>query len=174
MRFLSLIVLISLLGCVSKEGEPRVVISTNFGDMIFELSSEAPLHKENFIKEIERGTWDDASFNRLVKDFVIQAGCPDLEDGTIEADHWIDAEFSDQLTHEFGALGMGRDGNAEKKSANCQFYIVTNKEGEHRLDGDYTIFGKLIEGEDVLLAINQLALAKNIDEVSFDIKVAED
>jgi peptidyl-prolyl cis-trans isomerase B (cyclophilin B) len=171
MRILSILLLSTTFACQEQKTDSQVVISTNFGEMTFELSSEAPLHKENFIKEIKRGTWEKSSFNRIVKDFVIQAGCPDLEDGTIDADHWIDAEFSENLKHHFGALGMGRDANAEKRSANCQFYIVTNDEGLPRLDGGYTIFGYITSGEDVLRALNQLAETADIQEIPFSISL---
>ncbi|MDZ7647409.1 MAG: peptidylprolyl isomerase [Cytophagales bacterium] len=62
-------------------------------------------------------------------------------------------EFNDTLLHEYGAIGAGRDNNPGKLTARCQFYIVQNKKGEHRLDGDYTVFGKVLKGMDIVDAI---------------------
>jgi peptidyl-prolyl cis-trans isomerase B (cyclophilin B) len=132
--------------------------------MTFRLSDACPKHKSSFLKMIDEKKWEGQDFNRLVKDFVIQAGCADLEDGSIQAEYWIDAEIVDSLGHQFGALGMGRDNNASKKSANCQFYIVSNEKGVHRLDGDYTIFGQLIDGQDVLKKIN-MSIHSNTDSI---------
>lgn len=144
-----------LLGCTNSISEPvHIRMRTDYGEMVFRLSSGTPLHRDNFLHQLEKGTWEGAVFNRVVKDFVVQGGCEDLPDGRIEAASWIPGEFSDSLTHRFGALGMGRDANAAKQSADCQFYIVTHPEGLSRLNGDYTIFGQLIKGEEVLRQLN--------------------
>lgn len=141
---------------VNPESSPvKVRISTHLGDMVFRLSEATPLHRSNFLQRIDQGLWEGAQFNRIVKDFVVQGGCPDLPDGRIEAATWIPAELVDSLTHCFGALGMGRDNNAEKQSADCQFYIVTHPKGLSRLDGEYTIIGQLLEGADVLQLLNE-------------------
>ncbi len=162
-----LIALFFMLGC--QHPPDRIEMRTEMGTMIFRLSEGAPLHKANFLSELENGTWADISFNRMVPNFVIQAGCPDREDGTIDAAHWIDGEFADSLTHRFGALGMGRDANPEKRSANCQFYIVTHPEGVHRLDGDYTVFGQLLEGHEVLRRINEAVVQDSIGVLSLKV-----
>jgi len=64
---------------------------------------------------------------------------------------------------------MGRDANPEKRSANCQFYIVTHPEGVHRLDGDYTVFGQLLEGHEVLRRINEAVVQDSIGVLSLEV-----
>lgn len=130
------------------------------GEMHFRLSRATPQHRKNFIRQVKTGVLDSGYFNRLVGDFVIQGGCPDHPDGSIHAQSWINAEFVDSLTHRFGALGMGRDENAQRQSADCQFYLVSNLDGLPQLDGRYTVFGQLIRGEDVLIKLNELAKRK--------------
>lgn len=148
----------------------RIRISTDQGDMVFRLSEATPLHRDNFLRRIDQGLWEGAQFNRIVKDFVVQGGCEDLSDGRIEADSWIPPEFSDSLTHRFGALGMGRDDNAAKYSADCQFYIVTHPNGLSRLDGEYTIIGQLIEGEEVLRLLNEWETDDNAPAIALRIE----
>ena len=77
----------------------------------------------------------------------------DTPEGFNDPEYLLEPEFNETLLHEYGALGAGRDDNQDKLSARCQFYIVQNKEGLHRLDGDYTIFGKVIKGMDVIETI---------------------
>ena len=165
---LVLILLFILISC-SSDRQDKVVISTKFGEMEFRLSQATPLHKSNFITQVEAGRLSRGHFNRLVHNFVIQGGCPDKEDGSIDAEKWIPAEFQDSLRHVFGALGMGRDDNREKQSADCQFYIVTNPHGLQRLDGRYTVFGRITRGLDVLQALNTHALKNGNDSVAFEI-----
>jgi len=100
-----------------------------------------------------KGYWDSLTFNRVIPNFVAQGGCPDTPEGFNDPEYLLAPEFNDSLLHTYGALGAGRDGNPEKLSARCQFYIVQNKDGLHRLDGDYTVFGKVIKGMDVVDAI---------------------
>lgn len=128
-------------------------IETPNGEILLWLYDETPKHKASFIQLANDGYWDSLTFNRVIPDFVAQGGCPDTPEGFNDPEYLLAPEFVDDLTHVYGALGAGRDGNAEKLSARCQFYIVQNKEGEHRLDGDYTVFGKVIKGMDVVDAI---------------------
>lgn len=121
--------------------------------MLFWLYDETPLHKASFIKLASEKYWDTLTFNRVIKGFVIQGGCPDTPEGFKDSPYLIQPEFQDHIKHEYGALGAGRDENPEKLSAGCQLYIVHAKEGIPRLDGDYMIFGKMISGFKVLDAI---------------------
>jgi peptidyl-prolyl cis-trans isomerase B (cyclophilin B) len=128
-------------------------ISTPEGTILVWLYDETPKHRKSFIQLANDGYWDSLTFNRVIPDFVAQGGCPDTPDGFNDPEYLLEPEFNDKLLHEYGALGAGRDGNPQKLSARCQFYIVQNKKGEHRLDGDYTVFGKVIKGMDIVDAI---------------------
>ena len=132
-------------------------IQTPMGEMLFNLSDLTPNHKASFIKLANEHYWDTLTFNRVIKDFVIQGGCPDTPEGFSKSPYLIKPEFHDSLRHIYGAVGIGRDDNPEKLSAGCQFYIVHNKEGIPRLDGNYMIIGQVFKGWEVLDAIGNVA-----------------
>ncbi|MBK7634393.1 MAG: peptidylprolyl isomerase [Saprospiraceae bacterium] len=132
-------------------------IQTPMGEMLFTLSDLTPNHKASFIKLANEHYWDTLTFNRVIKDFVIQGGCPDTPEGFSKSPYLIKPEFHDSLRHIYGAVGIGRDDNPEKLSAGCQFYIVHNKEGIPRLDGNYMIIGQVFKGWEVLDAIGNVA-----------------
>lgn len=132
-------------------------IKTPAGEMLFWLYDETPIHKESFINLATDNYWDSLTFNRVIEDFVIQGGCPDTPEGFGDSPYLLQPEFNDSIKHVYGALGAGRDGNEAKLSAGCQLYIVQNKEGLPRLDGDYMIFGQMFKGFEVLDAIASVA-----------------
>jgi len=150
---MSLIFMSVLITCRTQKTYDIGEIKTPKGDILVWLYDETPNHKASFIQLANEGYWDSLTFNRVIPDFVAQGGCPDTPEGFNDPKYLLEPEFKENLTHEYGAFGAGRDGNAEKLSARCQFYIVQNKEGEHRLDGDYTVFGKVIKGMDIVDAI---------------------
>ena len=84
---------------------------------------------------------------------MAQGGCPDTPAGFTGSPYNLAPEFNDSLRHVYGAVGAGRDDNPQKLSAGCQFYIVANKNGLARLDGNYTVYGQVIKGMDVVEAI---------------------
>ncbi|MCK5029802.1 MAG: peptidylprolyl isomerase, partial [Bacteroidales bacterium] len=100
----------------------------------FKLYDATPLHKENFIKLIEQGYFDDLLFHRVIDGFMIQGGDPNsrnaepgkmLGDGGLE--YTIPAEFVDTIFHKKGVIAAARKGddvNPEMRSAGSQFYIV--------------------------------------------------
>lgn len=148
--FLSFILLGAMVACSAQKTYEIGEIKTPKGDILVWLYEETPNHKKSFIQLAKDGYWNSLTFNRVIPDFVAQGGCPDTPEGFNDPEYLLEPEFNEKLTHEYGAFGAGRDGNPEKLSARCQFYIVQNKEGEHRLDGDYTVFGKVIKGMDVI------------------------
>ncbi|PLX10885.1 MAG: peptidylprolyl isomerase [Marinilabiliales bacterium] len=109
-------------------------IETNYGDMIFKLYDATPLHKENFIKLIEQGYFNDLLFHRVIDGFMIQGGDPDsrnAEPGKMLGEggpgYTIPAEFVDTIYHKKGVIAAAREGdnvNPEMRSAGSQFYIV--------------------------------------------------
>lgn len=128
-------------------------IRTNLGEILFVLHDQTPRHKENFIRLASEHYWDSLTFNRVIKNFVAQGGCPDTPKGFGDFPNLLAPEFNDSLKHLYGAVGAGTDGNAQKLDPGCQFYIVANQKGLARLDGNYTVFGQVFKGMDVVEAI---------------------
>ncbi len=128
-------------------------IKTAQGEILFWLFDETPNHKKSFIELAKGKYWDSLTFNRVIKDFVAQGGCPDTPEGFSKSPYLIKPEFNAKLRHVYGAVGAGRDNNPEKLSAGCQFYIVQNKKGLARLDDNFTVFGQVFKGMDVVDAI---------------------
>lgn len=127
------------------ESKTRAVIETSEGNMTFEFFEEkAPGHVANFLKLAEDGFYDGTVFHRVISGFMIQGGCPN-GDGRGGPGYQIDAEFND-VHHEKGVLSMARA--ADPNSAGSQFFVCHGDAGF--LDGQYTAFGRLVEGEDAL------------------------
>ena len=151
-------------------------ILTPMGEIIFKFYEETPVHKASFIELANGNYWDSLTFNRVIPDFVAQGGCPDTPAGFSDSPYLLEPEFTPVARHVYGAVGAGRDGNAEKLSAGCQFYIVQNKEGEHRLDDNYTVFGQVIKGMDVIDAIVNVerdTLDEPLTPITLDVNVIE-
>jgi peptidyl-prolyl cis-trans isomerase B (cyclophilin B) len=128
-------------------------IRTNMGEILFYLYPQTPNHQASFIRLAGQHYWDSLTFNRVIKNFVAQGGCPDTPAGFKDSPYNLAPEFNDSLRHVYGAVGAGRDDNPEKLSAGCQFYIVANRNGLQRLDGNYTVYGQVFKGMDVVEAI---------------------
>ena len=127
------------------------VIETNFGNIVIQLFPDvAPGHVENFVKLAQDGFYDGTTFHRVIPDFMIQGGDPNSKDEDRSNDgqggpgFTINAEFSD-VPHKRGILSMARA--QDPNSAGSQFFIVVKD--SNFLDGQYTVFGEVIEGMDV-------------------------
>jgi peptidyl-prolyl cis-trans isomerase B (cyclophilin B) len=129
------------------------VISTSAGDMVIEFWPDvAPNTVSNFIKLAKSGFYDGTCFHRVIKGFMIQGGDPLTKDeakkgswGTGDPGYKIKAEFN-KNSHVRGVISMARSQSPD--SAGSQFFIC---HGDPKfLDGQYTAFGKLIKGDDVL------------------------
>jgi peptidyl-prolyl cis-trans isomerase B (cyclophilin B) len=129
------------------------VIKTNEGDMVAELWPEvAPKTVENFKKLAGEGFYDGTAFHRIVKGFMIQGGDPlskkdDPMVGTGGPGYKIKAEFNDR-PHQRGVLSMARSQHPD--SAGSQFFICLTREKCQHLDKQYTGFGQVVEGMDVV------------------------
>lgn len=129
------------------------IIKTSEGEMVIEFWPEvAPKTVENFKKLAREGFYDGTCFHRVIKGFMIQGGDPLTKDpskeafwGTGNPGYTIKAEFNDRK-HVRGVISMARSRHPD--SAGCQFFIC-HADAPH-LDGQYTAFGKLIKGDDVL------------------------
>ena len=98
---------------------------------IIKLYNETPLHRDNFIKLVKAHYFDGTTFNRILKNFVIQGGDPDslYDKGRVlkPEQHWIAPEFLPVLYHRRGVVAMGRDDNVTQSSFTTQFYVVDGK-----------------------------------------------
>jgi cyclophilin family peptidyl-prolyl cis-trans isomerase len=112
----------------------RVLILTNYGNLVVKLFNETPLHRDNFASKVKAGFYDSLLFHRVINNFMIQGGDPTSKKAT-DSDRLgggsapgerIAAEFRTEqgIYHRRGALAAARDNNPEKASSNCQFYIV--------------------------------------------------
>ncbi len=136
------------------EHDYRVTIHTEYGDMILMLYDDTPKHKKNFVKLAKAGVYDHITFHRVIDDFMIQTGDPDTRNKPVDYDpsiipETLPAEIRKKHKHVYGAVAAARRGNnvnPEKRSSGSQFYIVENKNGAHRLDKGYTVFGQVIKG----------------------------
>ncbi len=128
-------------------------IQTRLGEILFVLYDQTPRHKASFVKLAAEHYWDSLTFNRVIKNYVAQGGCPDTPEGFTGSPYLLAPEFNDSLKHVYGAVGAGRDDNPGQLSTGCQFYIVANKQGLPRLDNHYTVYGQVFKGMDVVEAI---------------------
>jgi peptidyl-prolyl cis-trans isomerase B (cyclophilin B) len=129
------------------------IIKTTEGEIVVEFWPDvAPKTVENFKSLANKGFYDGTAFHRVIKNFMIQGGDPLTKDlanehqwGTGGPGHHVKAEFNDR-PHVRGVLSMARSNDPD--SAGSQFFIC---HGDPRfLDRQYTAFGKLIKGDDVL------------------------
>ena len=140
--------------------EPEFDIITSKGTMRVKLYSKTPKHRDNFIKLVKENYYDSVRFHRVIEGFMIQTGDPYSRD-TAKIDLWgqggpdytIPAEFVNEYWHKKGALAAARRGdmaNPTKASSGSQFYIVHDENACLHLDGQYSIFGEVIDGLEVI------------------------
>ena len=201
----------------------KVKISTEYGDMIAILYDETPLHRDNFVKLVNEGFYNDLLFHRVMQNFMIQGGDPDSRDaapgkhlGMGGPGYTTEAEFRPELYHKKGALAAARQPdnvNPQRRSSGSQFYIsqgrpvpdqqlvmmemqrnarrdstnqlnytdeqikvYTELGGTPHLDGEYTVFGEVIEGMEVIdkIAAVQVDRANRpLQDVKMTITVVE-
>lgn len=144
-NFLTILLIFMLVACSGNqstaigknEKEQKVLIETNYGNMVVLLFNETPKHRDNFIKLVNDGFYNDLLFHRVINEFMIQGGDPNSKNAKANQPlggggpgYTIDAEIVDGLYHQKGALAAARQGNnvnPERKSSGSQFYIVQGK-----------------------------------------------
>ena len=199
--------------------ETKVLISTSFGDIKVKLYNETPKHRDNFIKLVKDGFYNETLFHRVIQNFMIQGGDPDSKTaqkgaflGEGDVNYTLPAEFNPKYIHKKGALAAARQPdniNPEKASSGCQFYIVqgktTTKEdidkllkrknndreqlitytneqyeiyetigGTPHLDMDYTVFGEVVEGLEVIdkiAAVEKDKRDRPIEDIKMTMKI---
>jgi cyclophilin family peptidyl-prolyl cis-trans isomerase len=143
-----------------KEVMKEVSIETTMGNITIVLYNETPLHRDNFIKLVNDKFYDGVLFHRIIQEFMIQTGDPDSKTaqkgqnlGMGGPGYTIPAEILPQYTNKRGAVAAARLGdqmNPRRESSGSQFYIVDKHGGATHLDGQYTVFGEVIKGMEVV------------------------
>ena len=185
----------------------KVKITTDSGVIVVKLYDSTPLHRDNFAKLVKAHFYDSLLFHRVISGFMIQGGDPfskNAAPGAMLGNGGgdmarITAEFKPSLFHKKGTLCAARDGNPEKASSACQFYIVqgniyTDQQldgfdmqravkytaeqrlayktigGTPMLDTQYTVFGEVIMGLNVIDKIASVAKG-NADRPVGDVRM---
>ena len=129
----------------------RATMHTSHGQIVFELFDEdAPKTVDNFLTLSRKGFYDGIAFHRVIKDFMVQGGCPQGT-GTGGPGYQFEDEINEHKIVR-GALAMA---NAGPNTNGSQFFIVTTQAAPW-LDGNHTVFGEVTEGMDVVDTISEL------------------
>ena len=187
-KVLFLMIVLAVFATSCGEKLTKAKIETEYGDIVVELFNTTPGHRDNFVKLVKEGFYEDLLFHRVINDFMIQGGDPASKDADINTrlggggpGYTIPNEI--KHLHYRGTLAAARRGgpsNPEKESSGSQFYIVHGKRnlteadlnqasayhkmvylpeekekyleegGYPSLDNNYTVFGRVIEGMDVV------------------------
>ena len=148
-----------------KDGDEVAVMETGRGNIVLMFFPDvSPKHVENFKSLAKEGFYDGTRFHRCIEGFMIQGGDPNSKDlknfargtsapvgtgGVIDEEGnrvTVDAEFNNKLLHKRGVLSMAR--SSDPNSASSQFFIMHRDASS--LDGQYSSFGKVVEGMDVV------------------------
>jgi peptidyl-prolyl cis-trans isomerase B (cyclophilin B) len=144
------------------------IIKTVKGDMLVSFYTEdAPNTVDNFIKLSQEGYYDGLTFHRVLNDFVIQGGCPNSRSGangmpgTGGPGYQIDCELTgENQYHDRGVLSMAHAG---RNTGGSQFFVCHSRNNTSHLDRVHTCFGKVMEGFDVIDAIQQGDMIESIE-----------
>ena len=198
MNKISLLTFFSLFFFIQVDAQKyRAFINTNQGTIKLELFDKTPLHRDNFVQLAKEGFYNELLFHRIIPNFMIQGGDPDLKNavfgqqlGKGDLGYRIPAEFVPEYFHKRGALAQARDDNPQKESSASQFYIVAGKKfteedfeklkqtrkvvvsewkkqayrdigGAPHLDSNYTVYGQVLKGMEVVDSIINQPRDKN-------------
>ena len=188
------------------QNETMFVIHTDYGDITGMLYNDTPGHRDNFIKLINEGWFNGSTFHRVIEDFMIQGGGKEggtVDVGYTIPAEFVSEHFHKKGA--LAAARMGDGANPQKRSSGSQFYIVQGKiyndqelanlevrkncqwtaeqkkvyktlGGVAFLDYDYTVFGEVIEGLDVIDKIAAVQTAegdKPVKDVAMTIEIIE-
>ena len=141
-------------GKVNKENTIR--LTTDYGTIDILLFENTKFHRANFIMLTKNKYFDNTQFYRVISNFMIQAGNSDdrntLKKRQAIGKYLLPNDYGKGYKHDRGMLSMPSKNieNPYKKASPFEFFIVQQQGGAHHLDGDYTIFGKVINGMDVV------------------------
>ena len=132
--------------------KPVVVLDTSLGAITLELyPDKAPITVENFLKYVDEGFYDNLIFHRVMSGFMVQGGgmTDQMVEKSVGKHRPIKHESSNGLSNDRGTVAMAR--TADPNSATCQFFINhVDNPNLNTYGGGYTVFGKVIDGIDVV------------------------
>lgn len=146
--------------------ENKIRIETKYGDIDIELFNETPYHRANFIYLTKKKYFDGTSFHRVVKDFIIQGGNSDSYEISKRrrniGRYLLPPDSNKGFKHHRGILSIPSSDidNPYKLASPYEFFIVQSKNGAYHLDKNYTPFGKVIRGMDIVDIICNLETDK--------------
>ena len=188
-KIIAFLILGSVFMSCAKE-ENVAVISTKFGDMVVEFyPNVAPMHVESFTVLANEGYFDGTTFHRVIPGFVIQGGDPNSKNedrsthGTggragkffgigdeNDSNTWLIPQEFNEISHVKGILSMARTN--DPNSASSQFFIC--HDDANLLDNNYTVFGKVIDGLDVIDSVVNVDRDQNdnpLDKVEMTVRI---
>ena len=166
----------------NKNKENKVRISTSYGDIDVELFKNTPYHRANFIYLIKKKYFQGEYFHRVVKDFIIQGGNSDNISTSKKrrkiGRYLLPPDTKKGYRHHRGIISMPSSEieNPYKLASPFEFFIVKKIDGAYHLDNNYTAFGRVIRGMNVVDKISDLETDKRewpLDNVRFSIKIIE-
>ena len=144
----------------------RVQLDTRFGAIVIELFEDTPYHRANFIYLTQRGYFNGTTFHRVVPKFIIQGGNSDSPKTARKrreiGRYLLPNDLRNDHKHHRGVVSMPSSeiDNPYKLASPYEFFIVQQQGGAYHLDGNYTPFGKVIQGMEVVDSINAQAIDK--------------
>ena len=162
--------------------ENKVRISTRFGNIDIKLFENTPYHRANFIYLIKKKYFQGEYFHRVVKDFIIQGGNSDNISTSKKrrkiGRYLLPPDTKKGYKHHRGIVSMPSSEieNPYKLASPFEFFIVKKIDGAYHLDNNYTAFGRVIKGMDIVDKISDLETDKRewpLDNVRFSIKIIE-
>ncbi|MFS4416805.1 peptidylprolyl isomerase [Maribacter sp. 2307ULW6-5] len=144
----------------------KVKMTTNHGSFVIELYDNVPYHKANFIYLARQGYFDFTQFHRVVKDFIIQGGNSDdrktAKKRTAIGRYLLPPDTRKGHRHHRGTVSMPSSemNNPHMLASPYEFFIVVKDPGSYHLDGDYTPFGRVVQGMNVVDKINAQPVGK--------------
>jgi cyclophilin family peptidyl-prolyl cis-trans isomerase len=194
-KIIGIILIVLTIGVfiMNYEKETEVaVISTNYGDMVVEFYPDvAPMHVESFVALANEQYFDGTTFHRVIPDFVIQGGDPNskLENRSLhgtggragkffgigdenDSSTWLIPQEFNSIPHEKGILSMARTN--DPNSASSQFFVCHGDPSF--LDNNYTVFGKVIQGLEVIDSIVNVEKDMNdnpLEKIEMTVKMAK-
>jgi peptidyl-prolyl cis-trans isomerase A (cyclophilin A) len=175
---------IPFLFAYAQENKQKMVrVETDFGSFVIALNENTPYHRANFIYLTKRNYFDGTFFHRVVKDFIIQGGNSDQTSTSKKrrkiGKYLLPPDTRNGLRHHRGAVSMPSSEieNPHRLASPYEFFVVQQSPGAYHLDKNYTVFGYVVEGMDVVDQINSVPTDKRewpIDNIRMKISVIDE